>query len=235
LAVGAKDSISQSEAARAIYIDFEGRTNELPVLLGVLYAEGRRHPDPHRLVLRHDVIDPAFGSLTDVVPVKCEEYLYRYDSDVRHRWVAVREVVRRAEHQDRLIVAWSQHELSLVREACAAQGLSDAFEQRFRDGKATARRWLRETHPDLVPERGERGGAHRLAHYLPIVGWEVPAEFGPGRVGGNLKLLREALGKGRSWNSFTDRQRRAWWQVLGHNLHDCLGLRAVVMASATSD
>lgn len=223
--------ISHDEALRAIYIDFEGRTNEPPVLLGVLYAEGRKIADQDRLVLRHDILDPVFEPLHGVVPVRCEQLLHRYDSDCRHPWIAIRDVVGRAEKQDRLIVAWSQHELQVVEKLCTAAGLSHTFSERFRDGKATARRWLRNTAPQLLPTRGGWGGAHKLAHYMDVVGWEVPEEFRPGRTGENLRVVRAALEKGRTWTAMTDRQRRGWWEVLGHNLHDCLGLRAVVLAA----
>ena len=230
--MAATDLMTSAEAQRAIYVDFEGRTKEDPVLLGVLYAEGRTRIDPNRVVLRHDIIDRTFEPLHRVDPLETEEYVYRYDSEVRHHWIAIREVVRRAENQDRLIVAWSQHELLLVQKACQADGLDKTFETHFRDGKATAKRWLRDFHPDQEPPHNAHSGSHKLAHYMDVVGWVVPPEFGAGNVGANLKLLRGALEKGKTWDTFTDSQRHAWHQVVGHNMHDCLGLRDVVTRAA---
>lgn len=80
-------TLTPEQAAKAIYIDFEGRIDEPPALLGVLYAEGRK-ASPDRLVMRHEILDPG-----------------------------LRELVGRAVKQDRVIVSWSQHELGELSEA----------------------------------------------------------------------------------------------------------------------
>ena len=59
--------LDPAQAAKAIYIDFEGRADRAPGLLGVFYAQGRKRPHEGRLVLRQDVVDddlsPAAGEL----------------------------------------------------------------------------------------------------------------------------------------------------------------------------
>ena len=56
--------------------------------------------------------------------------------------------------------------------------------------------------------------------------------YGVGRTGDNIKAIREALERRGEWNVLTERQQERWIEVLGHNLHDCLGLRAVVRHAA---
>ena len=231
--MGPTAEITPEEAERAIYIDFEGRRDREPVLLGVLYAEGRRRIDHSRLVLRHDLVDRRYRPLLRAFSELGEPSVHRYDTDQRSLDRSIEGILQRAEHQDRLIVAWSQHELDVVWSACRNADFVEAFGARFRDGKATAKRWLRETSPDSWPQREPVGGAHKLAYYCRLVGFDVPAEFGPGVVGTGLKIIDQALDTGRSWAGFTDRQREAWRRVLGHNLFDCLGLRAVVTAATS--
>src|SRR5688572_2796089 len=102
--------MTPDEAARAIYIDFEGRKDEHPAVLGLLYAEGRA-ASPDRVVLRQDVIDRA---LWPTVGWSTFSWVYRYDTDARSLAQSVQELLQRARHQDRLIVAWSEHDLRVV-------------------------------------------------------------------------------------------------------------------------
>src|SRR5450756_1783302 len=88
--------LSGTEARRALYIDFEGEKDKPPVLLGVLRHRGRgAEPYVLQVVVDSD-FEPAGPS-------------------VRGFREAVEIVVLRAEHGDRRIVSWSQHDLEVVR------------------------------------------------------------------------------------------------------------------------
>ena len=88
--------LSEAEARRALYIDFEGEKDKPPVLLGVLRHRGRgAEPYVLQVVVDSD-FEPAGPS-------------------VRGFREAVEIVVLRAEHGDRRIVSWSQHDLEVVR------------------------------------------------------------------------------------------------------------------------
>ena len=103
--------LSAAEALRALYIDFEGRKDEAPVLLGV-HRRGRGS----RPYVQQDVVDETFAGL---VP----RYLPLRD--------CVENVVRRAEHGDRRIVSWSQHDLDVVRTLRRTRTRSSSFASRL--------------------------------------------------------------------------------------------------------
>src|SRR5665811_717709 len=87
--------LTEAEALRALYVDFEGEKDRPPVLLGV-HRRGRGA----RPYVQQDVVDEVFEGL---VP----RYLPLLD--------AVDNVVRRAEDGARRIVSWSEHDLNVVR------------------------------------------------------------------------------------------------------------------------
>lgn len=93
--------LSVAEARRALYIDFEGVTGKPPVLAGTLRHRGRgAEPIVHQVV-----VDATFALA---------------GPEARSFDAAIEIVVERAASQDRRIVAWSEHELDVVRGAGAA-------------------------------------------------------------------------------------------------------------------
>ena len=191
--------LSAAEALRALYIDFEGRKDEPPVLLGV-HRRGRGS----RPFVQQDVVDPAFEGL---VP----RYLPLRE--------AVESVVLCAEHGDRRIVSWSEHDLRVVR---ALRGedpeLVARFEARYANALAVAKRWRNRVHDGNRPEGGELGG------YLSLIGYPVPDDAGPGHVGDTIRDLRPRLERGLP---LTASQQSRWGRLVEHNRFDCAGMRAV--------
>ncbi len=224
-----KQILTPAEAMRAIYIDFEGRKDEPPALLGSLYFEGRSTPDPDRLVFRHDILDPVLHGLAGALDISGP---YRYESHARTLPQAVHDLVRRVKNQKRPIVAWSHHEIKKIDEADLSKYLDGVVDRWFRDGKATARRWRLTLHPEWQLERDDAGRADRLSRYLERIGYEVPTEFQGGRVGETIKQLREALRDSGDWDDLTTAKQRRWSELLLHNFYDCDGLREVVQLAA---
>jgi hypothetical protein len=190
-------NLSADEALRALYIDFEGEKDRSPVLLGV-HRRGRgSRPYVHAYV-----VDEAFAAFGDTA-------LSLHD--------AIERVVRRAEARDRKIVAWSTHELDIVR------GLRDVdpelvarFESRFVNALALARFWRNKLHDGDRPEEG------RLADYLALIGYEVPDEGLGGDVGATIRAIRTTVKRGAPP---TSHQRERWRRLVEHNRHDCVGMR----------
>jgi hypothetical protein len=84
---------------------------------------------------------------------------------------AIGNLVRRAEHRDRRIVAWSEHELDVVRGRCADDpDLVARFEARFANARAVAERWRNKRHDGDKPDPG------RLVDYLGLIGYPLPLE-----------------------------------------------------------
>jgi hypothetical protein len=198
--------IRRQEARRALYVDFEGRVDRPPALLGV--ATGDTDTRAARQVLVDERFRPALGDL-----------------DLGTIEEAVREVVVRAEREDRLLVAWSHHEERVVRTYVPAP-LADRFAVRFRSAIETAEGWRRGL-TDAPPLR--RG--NRLADYLRLIGYEVPPVRGPGWTGDTLRILGDAFDRGLSWEELTGRRRARWTNLLGHNADDVMGLREVCLVA----
>ncbi len=193
--------LTAAEALRALYIDFEGRIDEPPVLLGV-HRRGRG-AQPY---VQQDVVDPTFEGL---VP----RYMPLRD--------AVANVVQRAVRRDRRIVAWSEHELTVVRTLASSDpDLVAEFETRFVNALAFAKYWRNKLHAGDRPEEG------RLADYLDLVGYRVPSCYGPGNVGETIRVVRARLERGLP---LTDGQHTRWHNLVEHNRHDCAGMRAVCL------
>jgi hypothetical protein len=195
--------LTQAEALRALYVDFEGEKGRPPVLLGV-HRRGRGA----RPFVQQDVLDAAFVGLAGIC-------LSLHD--------AVEKVVRRAEHGDRRIVAWSEHELDVVRTLRDEDpGIVARFEARFANARAVAERWRNRLHDGVRPEPG------RLVDYLALVGYRVPDEAAGGDVGETIRALRPRLERGLSP---TPAQQARWDRLLEHNRHDCAGMRRVCLAA----
>ena len=193
--------LSSAEALRALYIDFEGEKDKPPVLLGA-HRRGRgATPFVHFVV-----VDQAFASLLEPAT-----------------WLrdAIENIVRRAEHRDRRIVAWSEHELGVVRKLCADDpDLVARFEARFANARAVAERWRNKCHDGDRPDPG------RLVDYLGLIGYPLPDEAVGGGVGETIRLIRDRLDRGLPP---TDGQRARWSRLLEHNRHDCVGMRKVCL------
>ncbi len=224
----ASELLSLNEARRAYYVDFEGPSGGEPVLFGWLYAEGR-DASPDRLVMRHDVLDPDLASIAGEVEVSAD---WEYRQDARSLATSINDLARRAKAQDRRIVAWSRHEMTKVVESELDPDLIEMFDESFRDGKATAKRWLAQCRPDVVLTRDESGGAHKLTKYMDLTGYEPPASYEVGRTALNIRRVRNGIEKRGSWEELVESQQEAWGDVLEHNAVDVQALMHIVKFAA---
>ena len=201
--------ISPEDAGRALYIDFEGEKDKPPVLLGCANRVGRV-AEPWAW---QAVTSPLFGPLAAADGI---EVLPLPD--------AVERILQRAEKRDRLIVAWSEHELDVVKNYCPEH--LDRFEALYRNARTFAVHWRNTCHG------GHRPATNTLCDYLALIGYEVPEGARPGRAGETIRILRTALDKGRGIADLTENQLRRWRDLRDHNVHDCAGMRAVCLRAA---
>lgn len=194
--------LTEAEARRGLYIDFEGGKDELPVLLGVLRRRGKgAEPTVHQIVVDAE-FEPAGPRLLG----------FRK---------AVEVVVVRAERRDRRIISWSEYDLNVVRTLRNdAPELVTRFERRYANARKVAARWMTNLHPEGKPSDG------KLASYLALIEYEVPPGGRADRVGETIRMLRPTLRGGRH---LTASQQRRWAELLEHNRHDCAGMRAVCL------
>ena len=205
-----KNRLTPEEARRALYIDFEGRKDTAPVLLGCAHRAGRGA----KPWVWQAVTDPLFEPLT------------RADDDIELLPLpdAVARILQRAEARDRLIVAWSEHELDVVKEYCP-QHLA-RFEARYVNARTFAVYWRNACHA------GNKPATRDLPTYLALIGYPLPAGAGPGRAGETIRLVGNALAKGEGIAGLTVNQRRRWQELRDHNLHDCHGMKKVCVLAA---
>jgi hypothetical protein len=197
--------LSAAEALRALYIDFEGEKDKPPVLLGVLRRPGRGStPFVHQ-----DVVDDTFSGLAHV-------FMSLHD--------AVSKAVLRAEHGDRRIVSWSQHDLGVVQTLREEDPtLVSRFETRYANALSIAKRWRNKCHGGVKPASG------RLVDYLALIGYPLPDDAGAGQVGTTIRVLRRRLEQGLP---LTASQRARWERLVEHNRYDCAGMRRVCLLAA---
>lgn len=225
----ATKQISAVEAQAAVYIDFEGPASGPPVLLGVAYATGRRI-NFDKTVLVHYLLDPAFQPLKSTCDVTA---LYRYETRTESFRQTLNEVIRLACSRDRLIVSWSAHDLPELLAPGLDGSLAEEFARRYRDGQATAKQWQQAVRPEVRFEENAGSRLDSLASYMTLIDYELTdPTYGVDRTGTNLKFIREAIARRGSWDDLTERQQAEWVEVLGHNAHDCLATRAIVMRAA---
>jgi hypothetical protein len=134
---------------------------------------------------------------------------------------AVENVVRRAEHGDRRIVSWSEHDLRVVRTLQDEDPeLVARFEARYVNALAVAKRWRNRVHDGIKPQSGDLGG------YLSLITYPVPDDAESGHVGDTIRDLRPRLERGLP---LTASQQMRWAHLVEHNRFDCAGMRAVCL------
>lgn len=205
-----KNRLTPQEARQALYIDFEGRKDAAPVLLGCAHRPGKGV----KPWVWQAVTDPLFEPLT------------RIDDDIELLPLlgAVERILQRAEAKDRLIVAWSEHELDVVKEYCP-QHLA-RFEARYVNARTFAVYWRNACH------RGDKPTTRDLPTYLALIGYDLPVGAGPGRAGETIRRCDDALARGKGLAGLTDDQLHRWQQLRDHNLHDCHGMKKVCILAA---
>jgi hypothetical protein len=202
-----KRQLSSEEARHALYVDFEGRKDASPVLLGASTRHGSERVHQY-------LTDPRFAAIGELEGI-----------EVLPIAEAVLRIVQRAERKDRLIVAWTEHELQIV-ERYAPQHLA-RFRPRYRNAYAVARYWRNACHGGAKPAVGW------LAAYLELVAYEVPAAAGRGRAAETIRIVQEAFDRGRTPATLTANQRQRWADLRAHNAHDCAGMRALCVLAAS--
>jgi hypothetical protein len=199
------ERMTSAEALRALYIDFEGEKDKPPVFLGV-HRRGRTA----RPYVHSHILDPDFAALSVVTSL--------------HE--AVLNLVMRAEKGDRRIVAWTEHELKIVRRLSGEDPeLVSRFEARFANAKRLAERWRNRVYGGEMPADG------KLGSYLALVRYEVPPEGSAGQVGATIRTLRARLARG---HSLTASQGERWRRLVEHNRHDCIGMRRLTLVATAA-
>lgn len=203
--------LSLDDAKRAIYIDFEGTVNDPPSLLGTLMMSNDSSEDVTQYVIE-EALYPA-GEVKE----QCT------NSSLDKTLELLREL---AERENRRCVAWSSREVQAINDHCSSNELKGYFEANIVDAKKIARVWKRRFFPGVVFPYVTGQGRHRLYEYLRLIGYSVPKSHGPGNTGQRIRYVRNQLANHcNDYGSVTNVTKAKWTKLLGHNFHDCRGLR----------
>jgi hypothetical protein len=208
--------ISTVEARRAVYIDFEGHTDEPPFVLGSLFED--RDALTFTQVLLSDRPNGNLPSL-EMQPM-----------DTKSIDNAVSSLIEMARSERRLIAAWSTHERATITQWCRL-GEADVryLDAAYRNCIPIAKTWKARHHPNVSFEKDLRGGRNRLFRYLALVGYMTPAYLGREQTGQRLSyVLNQLESKGFDYRGLTPVAKRKWQALLVHNKHDCVGLRTLM-------
>lgn len=201
--------VTPATIRRALCIDFEGQTDKPPVLLG----SARHNGTGGYLPVWQCITDATFEPLGGHGAIEV--------LDLRS---AVERILQRAEKKDRQIVAWSNHELDVVRAYCP--DLVERFEAKYVNARTFAEYWRNKCHG------GRKPPTNTLSDYMALIGHAVPPEAGPGGVGKTIAAMRKSLDKGEGVAGMTDKQLGWWDDLREHNRHDCVGMRKVCLRAA---
>lgn len=223
-------ALSPTEAARAIYVDFEGSRGDGPSLLGYSYDLDTTGSAVGRRVVQQVVLEEALAPLAAETHLKVPGYGCRAESVD----AAIDTLATLAIAQDRAIVSWDRRELDVVQRYCAPV-VADRFELQHREARGTAAKWLGQCRPETATAWELERCGHRLPRYLDVIGYGVPGAYGPGKAGSRIRDLRTALERrDGDTGRLTHGQHRTWTNLLWHNYHDVDGMRAVVQRAARS-
>jgi hypothetical protein len=132
---------SESQAARAIYVDFEGFKDKPPSLVGIL-VDGQ---------LRQVVLEPQLYPAA--VAKDCETGSIE---------AVARELRARCQAEGRVLIGFSTHELEAFK-----RHAGENFDDVYRNALVIARRWWHVFHPGEVRPRTLKSYLKAIGHEMP--------------------------------------------------------------------
>jgi len=190
--------ISSKEASKAIYIDFEGFVDKPPTLIGILIE------DHFEQIIFEDGLRSAadakgmrVSSLNEVI-----DKLYSVCAD-----------------EGRLIVAYSQHEINVIRKY-TNRDISDIY----RDARMIARRWKSICFDRSAPIRKCKA----LKDYLTYLEFPRGSYLGEKKSTARIKAVLEMSKRRGNYDALTPVVKAKWTKLLEHNQIDCIGMKALV-------
>jgi hypothetical protein len=201
---------TSTAADRALYVDYECSKDRPPTLLGI-------QDEDH---IRQAVVEPLFH------PCAARRRVQR--TVAADHLETVRDLVARADREERHIVSWSEFDRDHMRTVLAGRDADlERLDRWWVNAIPIARRWRWKVQPDLEVER------HRLAFYLKGTGYYVPERFGEGVAGAGLRAVRRQLEQGRTYSDLSKGAKTQWRAVVRHNQFDCDGMRHAVRQFVT--
>jgi len=201
---------------RAIYIDFEGRAKEPASFLGSFGDQ---------------------GWAVDVV----EQELWPAAEKGHHRGMirastltnTLAELRRQCESQQCVIASWSTRE---IREIVTSTAISDSekrwWQENLINATPIAKSFAKALSIQIKTRQSSFGPGENkasLASFMESTNYRVPKVHGPGHSADRLLRVRKHLRSKKQFNLLPPGAKRAWTNALGHNFHDCVGFKHVMV------
>ena len=209
-------SLTRDEARRAIWLDFEGGINKLPSLAGVL-VEGRYSAT---------ILNPDFGSLAKnrkLVQQTFENF--------------VGDTLSAASQEERVIAAWSEHELNQMEEfddgileACY-RNANKLVLKFFRKKRSKTMKKLRQQIKRDKAEGKRRNSNVGLKDLLGLyyIKYDYPDRFKSFEPAKTISRMEDQLAKhGGNYRKVATGAKDAFTQLIGYNEHDCKGMACMI-------
>jgi hypothetical protein len=216
--------LTPDQADRAIYFDFEGCKNEAPSLLGWSYLTDDRKTEYVCQSVVEPLLWPAAGAKIPHTAGNCRCDRKSFDE-------AARFLFDTAHGEDRLLVSWSTHDLTMIEKHFTDEHLAFQIGSRYRNALPTAHQWLKKIHSGIeLP--GGFGGGHTLAAYAQIMNLHIPVKYGTNVAAHGIRTMRDVFESARTYTTLMKTERDAWKALLGHNRLDCKYAREIVTRAA---
>ena len=189
-------SLTSREADRAIYIDFEGFTDRSPDLLGILCEENFK-----QVVLKRSLVSTTSSGSTSFQPIQS----------------ILRELKRRAESENRKIIAFSEHEADVARRFANVDLLP-----MYKNARIIARRLssLLSVH--------RYTNCRTLTDFLDLLNFQYPQHIGQGLATTRLRIVQESIRQYGNYERCPESVKREWRNLLEYNRLDCVGMKYLV-------
>ena len=210
-----RNHLNARDAARAIYLDFEGLPNHLPSLLGFA-CEG---------YWSLSIIDERLSAAEQIRIPGGEVVARSADSAL--------EIIRTiAARHNRKVCAWTKHDLKQIRRIYANSPEQLAcWEANLINIKPQAGRFVQSCGLPVVGIRNRRTNKSSIGHQAVIMqslNSNVPKQYGRGIAANGIKAMRSALAEHPSVELVADEIIEKWTATLLHNRCDCFGMAAIM-------
>ena len=204
-------SLTRDEARRAIWLDFEGGINKVPSLAGVL-VEGR-----YSAIILH----PDFGSLA-----KTRKLVHKSFGDF------VGDTLSTASQEERVIAAWSEHELNQMKE------FDDGIlKKRYRNANKLVLNFFKPkpTFKKLKKKVKKADGWHKnkvgLKDLLGLeyIKYSYPDNLKSFSPSETISRMEGQLAQhGGNYRKVATGAKTAFTELIRYNKHDCRGMKHLI-------
>ena len=201
-------SLTRDEARRAIWIDFEGRKNQEPCLAGVLvdgdYSSIILNPNFVRISEKKNLRQLSLGDF-------------------------VLDMLSCSYQHNRVIVAWSEHELKIMEEFDSVN-----LYKKYRNANLLVKRFFKKrrrvTYKNLL-EKSKKDKENKLNRgvglkdYLGVdfVKYDYPVDFECFSPAGTISEIEKAIS-----NKKIKQATNSFGELINYNEHDCIGMKHLI-------